>query len=169
MRIKVFLLGLMISFSLLSQIKASGNISNAQALFIYNFLRHINWPDGSDQETFVIGVYGDSPVYQQLQQFTVNRKIGTKTIVLRRISSASDASFCQMVFVPEQNSSKISGLKKQIGNKSCLIVGEQEGSNAIGSTIEFLIQDNKLKFRIDEERAKQQNLTFSRALIDMAV
>jgi Fe-S cluster assembly iron-binding protein IscA len=49
------------------------------------------------------------------------------------------------------------------------VVSEKEGMNAVGSTIEFVIQDNKLKFRINEPRAKQQNLVLSKALIDMSV
>lgn len=149
--------------------KVSGNIAKTQAMFIYNFLRHIKWPEGNTQNTFTIGVYGNSQTYEQLQIFTKDRKIGTKLIVIKKVKTAEEASNCQLIFVPNTNSKKISELKNYMGNKACLIVSEKQGMNANGSTIEFVIQDNKLKFKINEERAKQQNLVFSKALIDMAV
>ena len=127
-------------------------------MFIYNFLRHVNWPNESGGEYFTIGVYGSSDTYDQLVQFTANRKVGPKLIKIRKISSAAEAATCQLIFVPASHISSIASIRNQIGNKSCLIVGEKEGSNAQGSTIEFVLKDNKLKFRIDQERAKQQNL-----------
>lgn len=150
-------------------VKASGNISNAEAMFIYNFLRHVEWPAGSTGSKFVIGVYGNTQTFEQLVQFTNNRKVGTKPIEVQQISSIAGVSNCQLVFVPRKEISKIAEIKNAIGSKACLIVGEKEGSNAAGSTIEFVIQDNRLKFRIDENSAKQQKLTISKALLDMSI
>jgi hypothetical protein len=150
-------------------VKASGNLSNAEAMFIYNFLRHVEWPAGSTGSKFVIGVYGNSETYKQLVQFTNNRKVGTRTIEVRKIASVNEAGNCQLVFVPHTEVSKIAEMKSAIGNKACLIVGEKEGSNALGSTIEFVIKDNRLKFRVSESNAKQQNLMVSKALLDMSI
>ncbi len=149
--------------------KVYGNISKTEAVFIYNFLRHIKWPEENIQKTFVIGVYGDSQTYDQLLAYTKGRKIGVKLIVVRKVNSAEEASKCQLIFVPHTNSSKISELKKHLGNKACLIVSEKEGMNSSGSTIEFVIKDSALKFRVNKERAKRQNLIISKALIDMAI
>ncbi len=150
-------------------VKASGNLASAEAMFIYNFLRHIQWPAEKTGTFFVIGVYGNTQTYDQLLTYTKNRKVGTKSIVIKKINSVEDASNCQLIFVPHTNSSKISALIKHLGNNPCLIVSEKEGMNANGSTIEFVIQDDKLKFRINEDRARQQSLMVSRSLLDMAV
>jgi len=150
-------------------IKASGDLSNAEAMFIYNFLRHIEWPDGSNNNSFIIGVYGNSPTFDQLVEFTKNRKVGTKSIEVKKISSVAEVAHCQLVFVPHNQSSRISEMKNIIGNKGCLIVGEKEGSNVLGSTIEFVIQDNRLKFRVNESNARQQNLMVSKTLLDMSI
>jgi hypothetical protein len=150
-------------------VRASGNLSNLEAMYIYNFLRHINWPTSVGGESFVIGVMGDNEAYEELVQYTANRKVGTKSIIIKKINSSDEASACQLVFVPASNSAKVGDLKNKLGVKPCLIVCEKEGSIASGSTIEFVIQDSKLKFRISEERAKQQNLLVSKTLIDMSI
>ena len=168
MKIRIVLLGLLIAAGMSMNVKASGDVSRAEAMFIYNFLRHINWPETSSN-TFVIGIYGNSEVYDQLQIIAKNRKVGTRPISIRKIASPQDAGTCQLLFVPGYQIKNLNSLSSQLGNASCLVVGEKEGSNSKGSTIEFLVQDNKLKFRINEERAHQQNLAFSRALLDMAI
>lgn len=167
MKIKIFFIGLMILSGM--AVKASGDLSNAEAMYIYNFLRHVEWPTGSTGSNFVIGVYGNSETFNQLVQFTSNRKVGTKAIEVRKITSVAEAGNCQLVFVPHNQVSKITEMKRAVGNKACLIVGEKEGSNAVGSTIEFVIKDNRLKFRVDENNAKEHNLMVSRALIDMSI
>lgn len=169
MKIKIALIGLLMAASVSVNVKAADDLANVEAMFIYNFLRHISWPDATGGNNFVIGVYGSSEIYNQLITYTNNRKIGTKSIVVKTISSPADAKACQLVFVPNSQSSKISAIKAQMGDYPCLLIGEKEGSNAAGSTIEFLIQDNKLKFRVNEDRAKEQNLVLSRSLLDMAI
>jgi len=150
-------------------VRASGSLSNLEAMYIYNFLRHVNWPADIGGENFMIGVMGDNEAYEELVQYTANRKVGTKSIIIKKITSSDEAAGCQLVFVPASNSAKVSDLKNKLGNKPCLIVCEKEGSIASGSTIEFVFEGNKLKFRINQERAKQQNLVVSKALIDMSV
>jgi hypothetical protein len=166
---KTLFFALLFSVFFTSGLKATGNLANVEAMFIYNFLRHVSWPENSGGDVFIIGVYGNSDIYNQLIQYTANRKVGSKNIEIRKITAPADASLCQLVFIPASHTSSISSIKSQLGNRSCLIVGEKEGANAQGSTIEFVVKDNTLKFRINEERARQQNLLFSRALIDMSI
>jgi hypothetical protein len=166
MKIRTLIIALIITCSF--GVKAAENISGAQAMYIYNFLRHINWPENSIGEKFVIGVYGNSETYNQLINFTKDRKIGTKTIEVIKVTSNEEAAKCQLVFVPESKSSKIAEIKNSIGNKSCLIVSEKSGTLNSGSAIEFIIVNDRLKFKINEANAKLQKLEVSKALMDMS-
>ena len=158
--------GLFMIMSISAQ--ATGGLASAEAMFMYNFLRHIEWPQHTS-EVFTIGVFGNTEMQEQLNIYTKNRKVGTRDIRVIKINSASEAQACQMVFVPTSQMGKIDDLKTTIGTSPCLIVGESEGSNEKGANIEFVIQDSKLKFRIDEEKSKAQNFLVSRALIDLAL
>jgi hypothetical protein len=166
MRTKTLIIALLITFSL--GVKAAENISGAQAMYIYNFLRHINWPENAVGEKFIIGVYGTSETYDQLVSFTKDRKIGTKIIEVIKVSNTEEASKCQLLFIPFSKSSKIAEIKSSIGNKSCLIVSEKSGTLDSGSAIEFMIVNDRLKFKISEANAKQQRLEVSKALMDMS-
>ncbi len=167
MKLKSLLFALLMVMSV--GVKASGNLSNMQAMYIVNFLRLIQWPDASTSNTFVIGVYGNSQTFDQLVEITKTRKVGTKSIEIKKINSTKEAENCQVVFVPVSNSSQIAELQSNLGNRPCLLISEKEGMNNNGSTIEFVIQNDKLRFRINETRAKQQNLMVSKTLIDLSV
>jgi hypothetical protein len=148
--------------------RAADNISGLQAMYIYNFLRHINWPVSSVGSEFVIGVYGSSDTYNQLTSYTKDRRIGNKNIVVVKIDNIEEVGKCQLLFVPSGKSSKITEIKNSIGSKSCLIVSEKSGTFNSGSCIEFFIDQDKLKFKISEVNLKQQKLEVSKALLDMA-
>ena len=150
-------------------IKASENLASLEAMFIYNFTRLIQWPDGSTGNVFVIGVYSNDEVFDALVGYTQNRKVGSRAIEVKRINSVEEAKTCQLLFVPNEQMAKIKEIKSSLGNHPCMVVGEKEGSNGLGATIEFVVKDNKLSFRINEGTAKSQNLLVSGALLDMGV
>jgi hypothetical protein len=166
MRTRTLILALLITLNF--GLKAAENISGAQAMFIYNFLRHINWPENTVGEKFVIGVFGNSETYNQLVTYTKDRKIGSRAIEIIKVASTEEAVKCQLLFVPLSKSSKIAEIKSSIGNKSCLIVSEKSGTIESGSAIEFMIVNDRLKFKISEANAKQQKLEVSKALMDMS-
>lgn len=167
MKIRTLFIALMLLSGILA--KASGDLSNAEAMFIYNFLRHVEWPAGNSSDKFIIGVYGNTQTFDQLVQFTQNRKVGTKIIEVQKITSPGEAPKCQLLFVPHTEINKIGEIKRVLGTKPCLIVGEKEGSNAAGSAIEFVIQNNRLKFRVNENNANNHNLMVSKTLLDMSI
>jgi hypothetical protein len=166
MRTRNLIFAFLITFSFTG--KAIEDVSQAQAMFIYNFLRHINWPANTVGDKFVIGVYGNSQTYNQLVNFTKDRKIGTKSIEVIKVVGIEEATKCQLLFVAASKSSQISEIKNSIGSSSCLIVSEKSGTLDSGSAIEFLIVDDHLKFKINQLNVKQQKLVVSKALIDMS-
>jgi hypothetical protein len=167
MRVRTLFIALLIAFNF--GVKAAENVSGAQAMFIYNFLRHINWPESAVGDKFVIGVYGNSETYMELVNYTKDRKIGSKLIEVTKVASIEEAAKCQLLFIPASKSSKIAEIKNTIGNKSCLIVSEKSGTLDSGSAIEFVIVNDRLKFKINQTNVKLQKLEVSKALIDMSV
>lgn len=149
-------------------VKAEQDVALIEAMYIYNFLRYIEWPGTSVGDNFVIGVYGDSNTLDHLIKYTQNRKVGIKTIEVKKVSNLSEAKKCQVLFLPAESVNVIQQLRSHVGNSPCMIVSEVSGTNQLGSTVEFIFENNKLKFKIDVARAQQQNLMVSKALIDMS-
>jgi hypothetical protein len=152
-----------------TELFALSSLPHSQAVYIYNFTRYIQWPNYSMGDKFVIAVFGKSEVYDELVKYTADRKIGNKSIAIVRIQKIEDIEKFQIVFISEEQNSKLSAIRKHIGQKPCLLISEIEGSNTMGSIVEFFMKENKLRFRINGVSAKQQKLIISNELLKMSV
>ena len=56
-----------------------------QASIIYRFTKYINWPANKKSGDFVIGVVGDSPLYDDLKNFMDNKTVDNQKIVVTKL------------------------------------------------------------------------------------
>ena len=152
-----------------SLIFSQTELGKAQAFFIYNFSRLIKWPASYSQGDFVIGVLGDSQTYQNLVELTKDKKVGTQPMVVKKFSSAKELTDCHILFIASDNSNRINEINNIVKSKHTLIISESSGLINRGSAIDFLIVDNKLKFKMNPENAQKYDLVVSKTLLDMAI
>ena len=158
------LLFLILSFSAYSQT----DISRAEALFIYNFSRLIEWPSNYKNGPFVIGVLGSSPILGQLQSFTTGKQVGSQPIAVKNFNSASEISTCHILFVPFSETKQLPNIIPQIAGKSTLIITEKNGSIDEGAGINFVVVGDKLKFELSPTNVSSRQIKLSSKLNEMA-
>jgi hypothetical protein len=160
---------LLILFIFAASFSGFSQISNAQAMFLYNFSRLIKWPESGTQTEFVFGVLGNQEVYNNLVTITNGKKVGTQSIVVKYFKDSREITACQVIFVANNKLAQFNEVLGKVQNKSSLIVTEKQGMISSGSTIDFVVADNKLRYMVSEENARKNNLVLSRNLQDMAV
>lgn len=150
-------------------LKAQEDINQAKAIYIYNFLSHIMWQENPNKEKMVIGVVGDSKIYEHLIAYTQNRKVGSKSIKIIRVKPDQQLLNCHVVYVSNEVRSDIQKISKIVKNRSCLIVGDDIAMNKYGAIISFAHEGYKLKYKLSEENAVAHNLVISKALKAMSL
>jgi len=155
---------LLINFTL----SLHAQVSDAQALFIYNFSRLVEWPEEVKSGDFIIGIYGKSDIEVSLKSFVSNKKVGSQNVVVKTFNDVNEISQCHILFVSSGKSSSMLNINNAVG-KGTLIVGEKQTLVNDGAAISFLIVDNKLKFRLKEENALKYDLKVSKSLKNMAL
>lgn len=155
---------LLINFTL----SLHAQVSDAQALFIYNFSRLVEWPEEVKSGDFIIGIYGKSDTEESLKSFVSNKKVGSQNVVVKTFNDVNEISQCHILFVSSGKSSSMLNINNAVG-KGTLIVGEKQTLVNDGAAISFLIVDNKLKFRLKEENALKYDLKVSKSLKNMAL
>lgn len=138
-----------------------------KALFIYNFIKNIEWPAQSSQNQFVIGVIGNSSVASELETIAQTQKVGNLNIKVQTFNSASEASRCQLVYLTPSKSSLLSGLMGQIAGHPILLVSDGKDLAAKGAGISFVIDGEKLKFEICRKHIEKQGLKCSASLMNL--
>lgn len=159
--IALFLSTNLISFS-------QTDISRAEALFIYNFSRLIEWPANYKSGPFVIGVIGNSPISKQLEGFTSGKQVGSQPIQVKTFNSPADISTCHILFVPFSETKRMSSILPQINGKSTLVITEKSGSIEEGAGINFVVVGDKLKFELSPSNVSSRKIKLSSKLSEMA-
>ncbi len=137
------------------------------SVFIYNFTKYIQWPPSQQAGDFVIAVVGNSPVYDELDKITANKMVGGQKIVVKKYKSAGDIQACQILFVP--GGASFEAAYEKMKGKPVLTVTEKPGLGQRGSGINFILQDNKWKFELNESATQQAGLKVSKELAKLAI
>ncbi len=146
----------------------ASSVSQAQALYIFNFSRLIQWPAGSTSGDFVIGVVGDNEVFNSLTNYVANKKVGMQPIVVKKFDDPQNVVRCHIVFVGDGKVSRLNEIVGKLHGSNSLIITERKGMINSGSAIDFFLEQDKLRFVMNSNNAQKYNLIVSKSLEDMA-
>lgn len=141
------------------------------SVFVYNFIQYIEWPKDKRSGSFIIGVYGDSPITAELKKFITSKHVGEQTIEVRVIKNVEEAAECHVIFIPLESSDKVKQISEQLKGKPVLIITEKLGLCRKGSSISLYLDeddDYKTKFELNRSLIENNGLTISQRLILLA-
>jgi len=138
-----------------------------KGIYMYQFAKLINWPKEYRSGDFVIGVYGDEELYQQMHSAYTDKLIGNQKIKVNRYISSAEISNCHLLYLSDNKSESLIKIKKKNKTKT-IIVGQQEGLLDKGAAINFVIKDSRIKFEINKTSVDKQGLIFGQTLIKLA-
>ena len=159
---------IIIVWFLLTSLSSQTGIPRAQAMFIYNFSRLIEWPSNYKSGPFVIGVIGSSQTLTELKNYTANKSVGSQKITVKKFGSPAEIGTCHILFVPFGKTKTLPAITQTLGNKSTLIICEKNGATKNGAAINFVIIGDKLKFEIKPVNATSKKINMSSKLNEMA-
>lgn len=148
---------------------ASAQEALFKSVYIYNFGSLIEWPAADRTGDFVIGVYGSSPVQAELAKVAAQKKMGTATIQVKSLSSASGANGCHIVFIAPDKIGELGAIAQQLKGKSTLVIGDKEGAAKQGAAISFVAVEGKIKFELNKSNCAGSNLKVSQNLEKLAI
>jgi hypothetical protein len=163
-RILFLFLFLHISSSLPAQ-KESGYVVHAN--IIYRFTKYIDWPVMSKQGDFIIGVVGDSPIYDALKNNIAGKMVGDQKIIIKKVSCAEPVLDCQIIFLSNDACKNIKKIVAKTANEPVLLVSETEGMAQKGSCINFVIIGDRLKLEINQNNIEQRELSIASELLQL--
>ena len=140
----------------------------AYTLFLYNFMKYIEWPPDQTTDDFVIGIVGDSPIKKELQTLAETKKAKGKKIVIKIINTPDDALTCNMIFIPAQKSAQLKPIADKIKGKHVLLVAEREGLAKKGAAISFAVNDDdSLEFDFNKSVLESHDLKIANILMQL--
>jgi hypothetical protein len=143
-----------------------------KAAFLYNFAKFIDWPPSSFADPsapFVIGILGETPIASVLDELVRDRKIGGRKITVRRVQSVAEAASTHMLFVSASDLSQWLQVQPAIEAKPVVTVGEAPSFVHSGGVINFIRQEDKVRFEISMPAVERCGVRVSSQLLILAV
>jgi hypothetical protein len=143
-----------------------------KAAFLFNFAKFVEWPPDSSGEStapFVIGILGSSPFGDDLQQTIQGKSINNRPLITREVHSLTEATNCQILFISTSERKRLPEIFKTLGDAHVLTVGENDQFIRAGGMINFVMEEQKIRFQINNDAAKRVGLKISSKLLGLAV
>jgi hypothetical protein len=142
---------------------------SVHANIIYYFTKYIEWPSFKKTGDFVIGIVGETPLYDELKKAVAGKKVGEQNIVVKKFSSSAPVFDCQILFISDAASGNISKIVTATANDPVLLVSETKGLARKGSCINFRISNEKLKLEINKDNIQQRGLAIASELLQLGI
>lgn len=146
-----------------------------KAAFLWNFAKFIQWPTNAfinDAAPFIIGVLGENPFGDDLENTVRGKQITTRPITVKTCRTAAEARECHLLFISTSETNRLTDIFKSLRGSPILTVGDVEETGKFteaGGMINFVFEGNKIRFQINDDAAKAENLNISSKLLSLAV
>lgn len=143
---------------------------DVEAAYLYNFGKFVQWPspNEADAQPFSICILGQDNVGKKLDDTIAGETIQGRKIVAMRLSSADAAEQCQIVFIGSSEDTRLTRDLETLREKPVLTVGSNPEFLERGGDIQFLIQNNRVRFAVNLAAAKRAGLELSSELLKVA-
>jgi hypothetical protein len=142
-----------------------------KAAFLYRFTGYADWPPAvlpAGEAPLVIGVMGADDVAAELTQIVRGRSAGSHPLMVRRLREGDFLAGVHMLFVGGGDRSRIAAAARAAQQRSVLLVSEAEGALALGSTINFLLVEGRVRFEVSTASAERSGVKLSSRLLTVA-
>ena len=153
-------------------IKAQITEYEIKAIFLEKFTEFVEYPGWEntpdEKGMFVIGVYGESPLYNELTEYFQDKKLKGRKTVVKQISNMNLILNCNLLFITQSEKKRINQILDNTMNKPILTVGDTEGYCEKGVLINFFLEDNKIRFEINFNAVQKSGLYMNYRLLKLA-
>lgn len=144
---------------------------SVKATYLYKFASFVEWPTGtfaSAADPLVVCVAGVDPVGDLMDEAAKGQTAGGRAIVVVHLSAPTRESRCHILYVASQGSPAAAALDKVRGTPVLTVTDTAREPRAPG-IINFVVQDNRVRFEIDQNAAAENHLAISSKLLNLAI
>jgi hypothetical protein len=160
----------LISTSLYAQPKAPSEY-HVKAAFLYNFAKFIEWPAEAFTQSndILICVMGQDPFGASLDQTIVGKVVQGKKLSILRLEKDVEIKPCHILFISASEKDRLKKVREEIKGTHILTVGDMDQFTQMGFVINFISDENKIRFEINPSAAERAGLKISAQLMKLAV
>jgi hypothetical protein len=142
-----------------------------KAAFLYKFCGFVEWPPrvfGRPDSRFTIAVVGADALADELERVVAERTVNGRPVTVRKLKRGESIANVQMLFVGRSEAGRLAEILTPARARATLIVTESENALALGSMINFVVVEDKVRFDVAVPPAEEGDLRISARLLAVA-
>lgn len=143
-----------------------------KAIFLGKFSHFIDWPNNikEDTDSFQIGVLSENPFDDMLESVYDGKTIWNKPVHIKYFKHITDTELkdINLLYIPSDQSKNLDEIIVISNDQSILLVGDTKGFAQKGVHINFFLDDNKIRFEINELALHNSGFFVSYRLLNIA-
>ncbi len=142
-----------------------------KAAFLYKFGGYVEWPQGvfaKPDSPIAIGVIGADALAEELARIVAGRTINGRPVTVRKLRPGEAVASLHVLFVGRSDSSRLADILAAAKGQPLLTVTETDEALELGSMINFVVVDDKVRFDVAPPPAESGNLKISARLLGVA-
>jgi hypothetical protein len=144
-----------------------------EAVYLYQFGRFIHWPNPTAEQApagsaFSICVLGRDPFGTILDTTVSGESINQVPLKVTRINEVNAAKGCRIVFISDSEDERLPTILETLQKLPVLTVGETPDFVTRGGMIQFVVDQNRVRFEINVTTAQRAGLSMSSQLLKVA-
>jgi len=165
------LLPLLYLLTATAPVQADSGEYQVKAAMVFNMLRFMDWPDEALPATdspFTICVSGKGPLGTALEKLR-GKQIKGKAILVRQLGQSTHYNGCKALVAGSESEGLTSGLLDQTRSLAIVTIGEGSTFTQTGGVVGFVLQDGKVRFKINMSAARRHQIRISAQLLKLAL
>ena len=142
-----------------------------KAAYLFNFLKFVEWPDdafANSLSPIVIGVVGDDPFGGALPQVVTGKTVQGRELTIHKYHTGEDMRGAHILFISSSEKKSLLTILSSLHGSTVLTVADLEGFIDEGGMIQFVNENDRVRFAINVEATSRARLKMSSKLLSLA-
>ena len=141
-----------------------------KAAFLFNFAKFVEWPVDaftSADAPLQICVLGQDPFGHEFEAIE-NKRVSGRRLEVVHPSGVPQAKACQIIFVASSEKQRVREILRSLRAASVLTVGDTLDFAKKGGMINFVLEEDRVRFEINVKASERAHLKLSARLLTVA-
>jgi hypothetical protein len=140
-----------------------------KATFLFNFTKFVDWPPPADAAApFRICIAAEPAFAEAVDRIIVGETVRGRPLERLLLSTPDHARTCQILFLGRGETDRVDRWIAAVRDLPVLLVGESRGFWEKGGHINFVLDQNHVRFDVNQDTASRSGLTISSKLLRVA-
>ncbi len=140
-----------------------------RAIYLFQIATLTDWPAQYKNGSFIIAVYGDDKVFEELKKNHGSKTVGSQPIKIKKFNSIDEIDRCHVIYISPDKTSGVSEIVRKIQSSSTLIATESTGMLKSGAVVNFVIRNNMPRYEVSKANATKYKLYLTSQVTEKAV